>query len=330
MKRCKFYYFVAGICMSLFLVMAGCSNKTIEINEFVQSNPAVKLALTKSPGQSESYRLKTMSRRKVAIEGPARENAMDFQGGQTTNDIEIVFDSQVQSINSDGNAIEKITIKELKYVSEARGIIVLDFDSSKDKDPNDALAALIGQSYTIEVTPSGQVVKISDIDKIIGDIEDIPSNLKITRSLVSESNIELRHSVPLPDANDNEIEDGKTWSNSKNFNFDQMGSNSFERTYKLEKIIKVGENYKAVISMDAIPSVEGLGEIGSPSVPPMTDIRQTYTGSMELDINTGTLLKYQETLVNEWLIVPPGTGQDGPPSVLSMIATRSYDIEKIK
>ena len=40
-----------------------------------------------------------------------------------------------------------------------------------------------------------------------------------------------------------------------------MGSNSFERTYKLEKIIKVGENYKAVISMDAIPSVEGLGEI---------------------------------------------------------------------
>ncbi len=72
----------------------------------------------------------------------------------------MVFNQQVQSINAAGNAIEKITIKELKYYAEVKDNKTLDFDSTKDKDPNNALFALVGKSYTIEITPSGKVSEL--------------------------------------------------------------------------------------------------------------------------------------------------------------------------
>ena len=334
MKKCKLYYLAAGIFLGLFLLISGCSENNREIEKVVESNPESKLALTFKTGQNNSYRLKTLSQRKVSVEGPVRENSMSFQGGQTTDKIEMVFDSAIQNVNSAGNAIEKITIKELKYFSEVRDKPVIEFDSLKDKDPNNALLALIGQSYTIEITPSGQVVKISDADKVLTDIKDFPSNNEAATRLLSDSDIKLRHSVPLPDSNDNELKEGKTWSNVASFDFGLMGSGSYERTFKLDEIKKANGNLDALIEMSAIPSVEGVGDSGagrgSPAAPPMTDIRQKYSGSIELNVTTGTLLKYEENLVNEWLVVPPGSSLQGTPSVLNMTATRSYDLEKIK
>ena len=230
-----------------------------------------------------------------------------------------------------GNAIEKITIKELKYFAEVRDEAVVDFDSIKNDNPDNALSALIGHTYTIEVTPSGQVVNVTNTDEILSEIKRIPSNYETALNLVSESNIKLRHSIPLPDANDNELEEGMTWSSVKSFDFGLMGKGSFKRTYKLEKIAKSHGDFNAEITMSGEPSVPDASDSGdSPVTPPMTDVRQTYTGTMQLDMTKNTLLNYHETLVNEWLIVPPGTGRDGPPSVLNMTATRSYDIEKIK
>jgi hypothetical protein len=310
------------VIFSLFLSLSGCSEKTIDIEKVEKSNPNAKLALIQTPGKSGTYRIKTISQRKVSIEGPVRKNAMAFEGGQSNNKVEILFDSHVKSINSDGNALETITIKELKYFSEVRNKTVLDFDSLKDKDPNNALFALIGQSYTIEVTSSGQVVKVSDTDKVLGDIKDIPSNRQAARGLISENTIKKRHTVPLPDVNDNELEAGKTWSNVKSFNFDEMGLASFKRTYKLEKIKKDGGNLNAIISMSAIPSAES-------STPSRADVRTTYAGLMEMDVITGTLLKYQENLENKWVIAWPNSDPEGSPSVLKMTATKSYDIEKI-
>ncbi|MBN2589495.1 MAG: hypothetical protein JXA96_06515 [Sedimentisphaerales bacterium] len=323
MKQSKLYYLAAAGILSLFLFFSGCAKKAVKIETLTKSNPNLKLALTKVPGQSESFRLKTLVQRKVSIEGPERENAMSFDGGQSSNKIEMVFDSLVQSVNDQGNAIEQITIKELKYFSEVRDEVTLDFDSSKDKNPNDALFALIGNSYTIEVTPQGQVAVIGDTSSIIGAIEDIPSNLRTALSLISESSIKSRHSIPLPDANDNELKAEKTWSSEVSYDFDRMGSSSFEKTYKLEKVEKNDDNLTAIISMSAIPSAAS-------STPTMADVMPTYTGSMELDITTGTLIKNQENLVNEWVIVVPNSNPEGPPNVIHLTATRLYDIEKIK
>ncbi len=323
MRQYKLNYLAAAGILSLFLFISGCAENTIEVENLVKSNPDTKLALTKVAGQSGSFRLKTVSQRKVSIEGPAKENALNFGGGQTSSKIEMVFDYLIQSVNAQGNAIEQITIKELKYYSEVRDEVTLDFDSSKDENPNDALSALIGRSYTIEVTSQGQVAAIGDTSSIMGAIKDIPSNNEIATGLISESSIKSRHSIPLPDANDNDLKAGKTWNSIVSYNFDRMGSSSFEKSYKLEKVEKNDGNLKAVISMSAIPSAAS-------STPSIADVRPTYTGSMELDITTGTLIKYQENLENVWVMVFPNQDQQGPPSVMNMTATRLYDIKKIK
>ena len=221
----------------------------------------------------------------------------------------------------------------MKYFAEVRDKTVLDFDSLKDKDPNNALFALIGQSYNIEVTPSGKVSRIIDANHVIEAISRIPSNHETALKFMSNNNIVNRHSIPLPDANDNELKKGDTWSNVKNFDFGLMGKRAYDRTYTLDDIEKSDGTMNAIISMDAIPSISGMKESyeeqQTTTTPPMTDIRQTYTGQMKIDVTDGILLQYQENLKNEWIIVPPGSGKSGPPTALNMTATQIYDIEKI-
>jgi hypothetical protein len=319
MKRYKIHFFITGIVLCLFLFTPGCQKP-------------VQLVLKAKPGQIDTYRLKTVSQRKVSIEGPQPENRPPLEGGQTTDRIEMVFDQQVQNIEASGNAIEKITIKELKYFGEIRDKPVVDFNSEKDKDPNNALFALVGQSYTIEVTPSGKVSKIIDANNARAAIKKISSNNAIAGGLLEDKTIEKRHFIPLPDEKHNKLKTGDKWSDIVSIDFGRMGIRAYERTYILDKIEKTGANEIAFISLSAIPSILDANDSRrtTETVPPMTDIRQTYTGMMKFDITSGILQQYEENLKNEWIIVPPGTGQSGAPIVFNMTAIQSYDIEKLK
>ncbi len=336
MKRHKINFLTACIIFGLILSVLSCQK-----NEARNSNPGiqpaeassiVKLALKSKPGQSESYRLKTVSQRKVAIEGPQPDNRPPLEGGQTTDRIEMVFDQQVQSVGGGGSAVEKITIKELHYFGEIRDKPVVDFNSLKDKDPNNALFALVGQSYTIEVTPSGKVSRIIDANNARAVIKKISSNNTITANLLDNKAIEKRHSVPLPDEKHNELKTGNKWSDVVSIDFGRMGIRAYERFYVLDKIEKTGTNEVAFIDITAIPSILDANDSrrGTDAVPPMTDIKQTYTGKMKIGVTSGVLLQYQENLKNEWIIVPPNTGQSGTPIVFNMTAIQSYDIEKLK
>ena len=170
MKLYKFYILAAAVITCLFL-STSCRTQT------------VKLALKLEQGQSQTYRLQTISQRKAEIQGAQAEAAASLRGGQTTDKIEMVFDQDIQNIDDVGNAIEKITIKELKYFAEVKDNPVLEFDSTKNKEPNDALAALIGHSYTIEVTPSGKVTKVIDINDVLTALRNTPSNIEAARAM---------------------------------------------------------------------------------------------------------------------------------------------------
>ena len=338
MKLNKFCFLAAGVISSLILFSSGCkqkqdnTNKTVTEPNVTAAN--VKLTFKFTQGKTQTYRLQTLAQRKVSLEGPQPENtAALFQGGQTTDKIDMVFSQQVQSIDAQGNAIEKITIKELKYFAEVKDKTALDFDSQKDKDPNNALFALIGQSYNIEVSPSGKVTRVIDANHVLAAISRFPANNDAAVKLLSDTAIEKRHSIPLPDLTANELKKGGTWDSVTSFDFGLMGKRAYDRIYTLDAIEKTDGVINAAISMNAIPSVEGTKEAyeeqKTTTTPPMTDTRQTYTGQMKIDVTDGTLLKYEENLKNEWIVVPPGSGKSGPPSALNMTATQIYDIEKI-
>ena len=326
MKLCRFNILAAGAAACLIL-STSCRAQT-------NDNPqTIKLALKLKQGQSQTCRLQTLSQRKVSVQGAQSEALANFQGGQTTDKIEMVFDQYIEKTNGVGNAIEKITIKELKFFAEVHDKPVLDFDSSKNTDPNSALAALIGHGYTIEVTPSGKVATVVDVNDARDAIENKPSDKEAALRLLSEKTIEREHSIPLPNANDDELSSGDTWSNVVSFDFGLLGVKSFERTFKIEKIEHVDGSEYAIVEMDAIPSAGGERETyqehAASALPPMTDIRLDYTGQMNFNVTEGTLTKYQENLKNEWLIVPPVPGQSGPPFSISMTALQTYNIEEI-
>ena len=117
--------------------------------------------------------------------------------------------------------------------------------------------------------------------------------------------------------------EGKTWSKEASFDFERMGSSSFEKIYELEDIKKVNGNLIADITMNAIPSSKS-------DTTTIADVKPTYTGSIELNLTKGILNKYQENLVSEWVILYPNSDPNGPPNIITFVATKTLDIERTK
>ena len=299
-----------------------------ELDTRDQDQPA-KLALKFVPADSTTYKVALETGKSVRWEGQA-PSPKGFKGGHTGNKMEMTFSQQIESVGDQGNAVAKITIKELKYLIKIKDNVVLDFDSSTEEDAGNPLNNLIDQSYTIEITPSGQVSKIVDTsDALAGASAD-----KMAIALLSSDAIKQRHAVPaLPSAGENQLRTGENWRNIKNVSFDMMGSKAFERVYTLREVKDAGNRRIAVVEMEAVPSVENVKESHKEQAADffsqMFDNTEDYTGELKLDLTDGKVAKYHEVLVVEWLIVNPNPKKDEPPAALKMAATRLFDIEKI-
>jgi hypothetical protein len=231
--------------------------------------------------------------------------------------------------------VAKITIDGLKYLGRVRDNIVLDFDSSKPKDPNYPLAKLIGQSYTIEISPRGHVAKIVDVSDARAAVRGGSSGHKTASTLLSADVIRQRHNISaLMLAKKNEFRTGESWSGVRNFSFGMMGSKTFERVYTLKDVKEKGDRRVAIVEMNAVPSSKMAEQIhkeqGSGFFSKMFDSTETYTGQLELDIAGGTVEKYIEQLQTEWVAAEPAPEGDAKgPAALRMAAIRLYLIEKI-
>ena len=297
--------------------------------------PPVELTLKFTPQDSATYGVVTESRRTIKGEGSLATDSA-FKGGTTANKAEMTFTQQIKSVDDKGNAVVEITISGLKYTAKMKDNVTMDFDSSREKDWNNPLYKLVGQSYAIELTPSGQVSKVIDAARAQALITgDSPAG-RTALQVLSTNAIEQRHSIPaLPAADQNQRRPGDNWSSVKGFSFGMMGSKSYERIYTLKQIEDVDDGRIAVIEMDAIPSAELTEELQDEQTmgifSKMFDNTETYTGRLKLDLTTGQVEEYFEKLVSEWVAVDPAAGQSGEsePAALRMTATRFHHIEKL-
>ncbi len=319
-RQVKFLGFGASIVFFSLLLVAGCGNK---------------LTLKFTPQDSTAYKVITEARRDIKGEGALSDDSI-FKGGATGNRAEMTFTQQIQSVNEKGNAVAKITIKKLKYLAEVKDKVTMDFDSSREKDQNSPLFKLIGQSYTIEITPAGQVSKVVDVSEAKAIVKGGSSANQAASTLLKPEAIKLRHTIPaLPISGKNQLKSGDSWSNVKTFNFGMMGSKSYERIYTLKDIEDVDNRRIAIVEMNAIPSAEMAEELHEEQAmgvfSKMFDNTETYTGRLKLDLNAGRTEEYFEKLRSEWVAVDPSAGQedDGEPAALRMTATRFYRIEKL-
>jgi hypothetical protein len=348
MKRIRIFDLSAVLVFFVLLLTIGCNKpaekpakteaepqrKVAAKVESEESGASVKMMLKFTPTDSTIYRVITENDKSVEWESTDANKPKDFTGGHSGNKIEMTFIQRIQSVDDKGNAAVKITIKHLKYLITIKNETVMDFDSSSEKDRDNPLNRLIGQSYTIEMTPSGKVSKIIDANEVRAVIESAPVTNRTASGLLSDKAITERHTIrSLPDADKNQIHIGDSWSSIENFSFDIMGAKSYEKIYTLEKVEDVDDQRIAIARMEAVPSVENakelLGEQSTTFFANMSDNTQTYTGELKLDLTDGKIEECSEKLTIEWIIIDPNPKKGESPAALKMATVRSYNLEEI-
>ncbi len=321
MRQVKICGFAASAVICVLLLTAGCAQ-------------TATLTLKFTPDDVTAYKVTTERERGVIWEGPLTNKPKSFVGGHTGSKIEMTFTQRIQSVDDEGNAVAKITIKRLKYLAKVKDNIILDFDSSQEKDRNNPLSKLIGQSYTIEITASGQVSNVIDVSGARTAVGGASSNQRAARLLLAEV-IKEQHSIPVLSAVEkDQLRPGESWSDIKTFSFGWMGSKSYEKIYTLKEIKDTDGRRIAIAEMKAVPSSEMAKQLHKEQVTSlfakMFDNTETYTGQLKFDLTAGKVEKCFEELKSEWLAVDPSAGQrDEIPDTLRLTATRLYHIERI-
>jgi len=297
---------------------------------------AVTLALKFTPDDLTTYRVTSEAEKSVLWDGPPPSKPSAFKGGSTSNRIEMTFAQRIKSVDDKGIAVAEITIKQLKYLAKVRDSVVLDFDSSRQADQDSPLTKLIGQSYSIEVTPSGQVSKIINIAEAQAAVNGSSQAHKAAQSLLAGDVVKQRHTIPaLPTGETRQYGKGDKWSSLKTFDFGMMGSRSYERVFELEGVQDSDKGKVALATMKAVPSSENAAEIykeqSTGFLSKLFDNTEEYTGRLKLDLSAGKVNEYTEDLKSQWLAVDPESVQkdEKEPAALKMAAIRFYHIERV-
>jgi hypothetical protein len=328
---------VSAVC--LLVLWAGCAPQdkgTVGIRPGPKKQgPPVTLALKFAPQDSTTYKVITERERSVILEGTLSDDTT-LKGGRTGSRVEMTFAQQIQSIDERGNAVAKITIEELKYSAKVKDKAIVGFDSSREKDRRSPLAKLIGQSYTIRISPDGKVVRVIDVSGAQAAVRGGTPAHKTALALLKSDAIKERHTISgLPDAGRNQVRTGDNWSSIKNFNFDLLGSESYERIYTLKEIEDTDGRRIGLVEMNAIPSSEMAEQLHKEQTTgafsKMFDNTKTYTGELKLNLTAGKVESCFEKMQTEWVVVDPSIkpGDDKKPAVLRMAVIRLYSLERI-
>ncbi len=352
MRPMRICYLASEVGIGILLIAAGCVGPSRETTpaeiepvqqespetEPIKSDPVqlqspVEMTLKFTPQKTTTYRLARENDRSVEWEGPEDDKPKGFTGGHTGNRMEMTFTQKIQSVDDEGNAVAEIEIRSLKYIARVKNNVTLDFDSSDQEDLNDPLNKLVGQSYIVELTPSGDVSKVIDANEARAAVRGSTSGHRMATNLLSEEAIKDRHAISaLPDANESTLRIGESWSSIKSFSFDLMGAKSYEKVYMLEEIRDIENHRIALVRMVAVPSAEGAKELHKEQTASpfsqMFDNTERFTGELRLDLTDGNVLECHEQMLIEWLIVDPNPDDDERPAALRMTAARLAGIER--
>jgi hypothetical protein len=286
----------------------------------------VPMVLKFSPGETAKYKVVMEGHRRVKWEGAVPDKP-SFQSGENVSEVEMTFTQKIQSVAANGNAAALITIDWLRYVSSIKETKILDFDSSRAEDANAPMARLIGQSYTIELSPSGEVAKVIDVNSALEAIKGDSPAQRAAMKLLEPEVIKDRHGTLCLPGGKTQLNAGEKWKDVKTFSFGWMGPVAYERIYTLEGV----DDHKATAKMEAVPATDLNNQLSS-RIAKGFDHKGKYWGELQFDTASGQSVKYSETLEEEWLAAKPSEEKEteGEPTALTMSAERFYSIEKIE
>ncbi len=292
------------------------------------------LALKFTVGDTTTYRLITDAQRGVKWEG-ALPGESGFKGGSRHSRTEMTFTQEILSVDEKGNAVAKITVEGLKYFMAVKDKTEVDFDSSQVKDPEGQFAKMLGHSYTIEITPAGEVVKLVDAEDIRTSVRRARRVPRKALAFLRPEPLKQRHTIPaLSAAGKKQLRTGEKWSSIKTFSFGLMGSKSYEKIYTVKDIKETDGRQVAVVEMKAIPTAETAQQLHKEETTPdfseEFDSKATYNGRLKMDLTSGSVEECSEEMQSKWTVALPSEEKpDQGPSVLTMTEARFYSLKKI-
>jgi hypothetical protein len=299
------------------------------------SPDSVAMILSFIPGQTTSYKLTTHAERRVDYSGNVPKMPEELKNGHTSNQIEMTYEQHVETVNADGSAVLKITIKSLTYKGEASNKVVLDFDSSRAADAQNPLAKLIGQSYMLTMSPNGAVQEIINARPARAAIAgNLPAN-QTAQKLISDEAIKERHGVtPLIAAQRKTVRQGDTWADVKVISFGRMGTDTLQQNYKLVSIEQSANRRVAVVEMEAIPSAAMAQQLHqqlkNPVNPGVLDNTQKDVGRLRWDLTNQRIDEYTEDLTKEWVTALQEKDLNGGVIAMKMTAIQQYRLERME
>jgi len=338
MKLQKTFFAFSIVFIFAFVFIVGCepAEKPKEVAVKPQPKKPVKpaempetamFALKFKQGDSAFYMVTLERDKSLEFTGEVADD-QNFKSGHTGSKAEILFERQIQSVDSSGNAVAKVTIQAVKYLMKVKNQVVVDFDSSRPADNNSALNQLIGKNYEITITAKGEVVNVKGAVSIEDAVRGNAPDQRAAAQLVADEVVKKCHEVPpLIDANDKKFSPGDKWKGQKTFSFDLMGSDSYEKIYTLKEIKDVDGNMVALVDMISVPGPE---ETQSADLSKMFVQTSDYTGEMKFDLTNGEVTQYSEQMKSEWTVVDPESAQEsGQLSTIKMGTTELFSLKKI-
>ncbi len=338
----KLLSWFAGMVICTLVLAGGCEPAGEEAGQLkvkpgkVPAKPEitgpVAIAFKFAPQDVTTYKVTLDEEMSLKFEGELSKKEQ-FQDKRNHDVVEITFTQQIQNINRKGNWVAKITIDKLKYFQVYKNNITIDFDGTRRKDQNHPLAKLIGQSYTVEIAPTGKIAKIVDVVKARAAIKGMYSTKEAVSKLLYPDKIKNRHgTLVLPAIDKNQLQTGESWSGTKIFSFNIVGPQPHEKIYTLKEIKTMEGRQIAVVEMSGVPSTELAEQLHKEQVKEdFADIfsnTETYSGRLEFDLTSGKVEKYYEKLETEWVIMDPEASVEVS-SALKMGAVLVYRLEKV-
>ncbi|MCK5564446.1 MAG: hypothetical protein KAJ07_04315 [Planctomycetes bacterium] len=306
----------------LMLIFAGCAPETETGEKSVSPSKIANVRLNFTAGNTAKYKVVTKAVKDFRFEQPSLNKLKEERTGSK---VETIFTQTIDSVDGEGNAVASITLDSIKYHAQNKSGVVLDFDSATNTDH--ALATLIGRSYRIRMSPSGSVssVDISSARAVSPD--------KFVKSFLADKSIKTRHEVlALPDASGSKLIVGQSWSEVKTPPPGMLDPKNFEKTYTLKSV----RGNMVEIKMEAIPTSKKVEDVDSESSPvdafvELFDADDSWSGGLTLDLSSGQVSKYNETLVSTYIAAEQSRVQvEGKgPDMLTMGLTSSVSLEKI-
>jgi hypothetical protein len=327
------------------------------------SSPSLEMKLNLAPKSETVYKVVTGSSKDYQFIQPSINKTKERH---TSGNVEMVFAQNIESVDKQGNATAKITIKQLKYLSQGPEGVIADFNCLNEKDKSDPLMKLIGASYKIKISPRG-TVEVLDASAARSILKEGSAAAVATR-LFSDEEIARRHQVmalfdadkcqdpkdrvkSAKAASPNKKSDSKAskkvskepckkgyqWSSLTASPAGMLRPKTFEKVYTLSDLKTQNKQTIAIVDMNAAPSskrAENMNEKEQQAMSyfsNMFDEKDNYDGKMVINLTTGTIDSYQETLKVEWLAAenPEEQKSDNGPDQLTMGFTYTYSIKKV-